>query len=108
MFKDGVTRLVENPLAEPEDSRNMTGVRRKVLVHIATNEVITNYDQLERILREKGWTRYYAGDSNLRQYHKSDRSNDLISLPKSFAYIKTMHLYDIVVKVPNVFSVSDY
>ena len=107
MFKDGVTRLVENPLAEPVDSRNMTGVRRKVLVYVATNEAITNYDQLEQKLREKGWTRYYDGDSNLRQYHKSDSSNDLISLPKSFAYIKTMHMYDIVVKVPNAFSVRD-
>lgn len=107
MFKDGVTRLVENPLAEPVDNRNMTGVRRKVLVYVATNEAITNYDQLEQKLMEKGWTRYYAGDSNLRQYHKSDSSNDLISLPKSFAYIKTMHMYDIVVKVPNAFSVRD-
>lgn len=107
MFKDGVTRLVENPLAEPADNRSMTSVRRKVLVYVATNEAITNYEQLEQKLREKGWTRYYAGDSSLRQYHKSDSCNDLISLPKSFAYIKTMHMYDIVVKVPNAFSVRD-
>lgn len=107
MFKDGFTQLVENPLAEPLNGRNMTGVRRKVLVHVATNESIINYDQLEQKLREKGWTRYYAGDPNLRQYHKSDCTNDLISLPKSFAYIRTMHMYDIVVKVPNTFVVRD-
>ncbi|XP_024358882.1 flowering-promoting factor 1 [Physcomitrium patens] len=107
IFKDGFTQLVENPLAEPLDGRNMTGVRRKVLVHVATNESIINYDQLEQKLREKGWTRYYAGDPNLRQYHKSDCTNDLISLPKSFAYIRTMHMYDIVVKVPNTFVVRD-
>lgn len=107
MFKDGVTRLVENPLAEPVDANNMTGVRRKVLVHIASNEAITSYDQLEHKLRERGWTRYYGGYSNLRQYHKSDSSNDLISLPQSFSYLKTMHMYDIVVKVPNAFSVRD-
>lgn len=107
MFKDGVASLVENPLAEPADSSNMSGARRKVLVYLATNETITNYEQLEEKLHENGWTRYYAGDSNRRQYHKSESSNDLISLPKSFAYIKTMHMYDIVVKVPNAFSVRD-
>lgn len=106
VFKDGVTRLVENPLVESVE-RNMVGVRRKVLVHLPSNQSITSYEQLEEKLGERGWEPYLDGDRSLRQYHKSQHTNELISLPKSFSSFKTMHMYDIVVKVPNTFQVRD-
>lgn len=107
VFNDGITKLIENPLAVPINENNMTGVKRKVLVHLASNEAMTSHEILEQKLREAGWTRYWDGDTSLRQYHKSDCCCDLISLPKSFAYMKSMHMYDIVVKNPNAFRVRD-
>ncbi|XP_010558820.1 PREDICTED: flowering-promoting factor 1-like protein 1 [Tarenaya hassleriana] len=104
VFKNGVVRLVENPAAETtvEGSRQM---KRKVLVHTPSNEVITSYAALERRLFGLGWERYYD-DPDLLQFHKRSTIH-LISLPKDFGRFKSMHMYDIVVKNRNMFEVRD-
>ncbi|KAK1278374.1 Flowering-promoting factor 1 [Acorus gramineus] len=99
VFKNGVVRLVENPPG------NEANARRKVLVHIPTNEAITSYAQLERKLAGQGWERYYD-DPDLLQFHKRS-SVDLISLPRNFAQFKLVNMYDIVVKNRNIFEVRD-
>ncbi|KAI3687315.1 hypothetical protein L1987_81010 [Smallanthus sonchifolius] len=99
VFKNGVVRLLDNPSLEGPG-------RRKVLVHIATDQVITSYAVLEGILLSLGWQRYYD-DPDLLQFHQSSTIH-LISLPKDFNKIRSVHLYDIVVKVrSNVFEVRD-
>ncbi|PWA65797.1 flowering-promoting factor 1-like protein 3 [Artemisia annua] len=99
VFKNGVVRLLDN------HSREGLG-RRKVLVHVATNQVVTSYEMLERILLSLGWERYYD-DPDLLQFHKRS-SIHLVSLPKDFNKLKSRHLYDIVVKIrTNVFEVRD-
>ncbi|XP_010259916.1 PREDICTED: flowering-promoting factor 1 [Nelumbo nucifera] len=95
VFNNGVIRLVENP----------AGDQRKVLVHLPSGEVITSYSALERILTRLGWERYYD-NPNMLQFHKAS-SLDLISLPKDFSKFKSIHMYDIVVKNPNIFHVRD-
>ncbi|XP_042516479.1 flowering-promoting factor 1-like protein 3 [Macadamia integrifolia] len=98
VFKNGVVRLVENPATESHR-------RNKVLVHTASNEVITSYAVLERKLLGLGWDRYYD-DPDLLQFHKRSTVH-LISLPKDFNKFKSMHMYDIVVKNRNCFEVRD-
>ncbi|TYG67367.1 hypothetical protein ES288_D05G071200v1 [Gossypium darwinii] len=93
VFNNGVYRL-ENSL------------RRRVLVHLPSGEVVSSYSSLEHILRGLGWERYYGGDPDLYQFHKHS-SIDLISLPKDFSKFCSVHMYDIVVKNPNVFHVRD-
>ncbi|XP_074586316.1 flowering-promoting factor 1-like protein 1 [Curcuma longa] len=100
VFKNGVVRLIENPANEQSST-----IRRKVLLHIPTNEVITSYEALERRLMSLGWERYYD-DFDLLQFHKRS-SVDLISLPKEFNRFKSMHMYDIVVKNRETFKVID-
>ncbi|KAF8034896.1 hypothetical protein BT93_C1045 [Corymbia citriodora subsp. variegata] len=95
-FNNGVMRL-ENPQAE---------VQRKALVHLPTGEVISSYSSLERILRGLGWERYSGRDPDLLQFHKHS-SIDLISLPRDFSKFNSVHMYDIVVKNPNIFRVCD-
>ncbi|KAK8684516.1 hypothetical protein V6N13_040540 [Hibiscus sabdariffa] len=108
VFKNGVVRLVENPGAEPLDGSRQgssSNVRRKVLVHVPTNEVITSYEDLEIKLLSLGWERYY-NDPDLLQFHKQSTVH-LISLPKDFNRFKSIHMYDIVVKNRNMFEVRD-
>ncbi|KAH8495112.1 hypothetical protein POPTR_010G024500v4 [Populus trichocarpa] len=106
VFKNGVVRLVENPGAESLDgSRQGSSMRRKVLVHSPSNEVITSYAVLERKLYSLGWERYYD-DPDLLQFHKRSTVH-LISLPKDFNKLRSMHMYDIVVKNRNMFEVRD-
>ncbi|KAL8201279.1 hypothetical protein R6Q57_012618 [Mikania cordata] len=102
VFKqNGVVQLVESP-----GSDSLQGsARRKVLVHVPTNEVVTSYYMLERILSSLGWERYYD-DLDLLQFHKRSTVH-LISLPKDFNKLKSMHMYDIVVKNRNMFEVRD-
>ncbi|CAA2985922.1 flowering-promoting factor 1-like protein 3 [Olea europaea var. sylvestris] len=100
VFNDGVFRLVENP-----GESHGSNARRKVLVHVPSNEVITSYSVLGRILSSLGWERYYD-DPELLQFHKRSTVH-LISLPKNFNKIKLMHMYDIVVKNRNEFEVRD-
>ncbi|KAL3508079.1 hypothetical protein ACH5RR_033461 [Cinchona calisaya] len=102
VFKNGVVRLVENP-GDYQGSSGST--RRKVLVHVSTNEVITSYSVLESKLLDLGWERYYD-DPDLLQFHKRSTVH-LISLPKDFNKFKSMHMYDIVVKNRNEFEVRD-
>ncbi|KAJ4956454.1 hypothetical protein NE237_013237 [Protea cynaroides] len=106
VFKNGVVRLVENPATESLDGgRQALNTRRKVLVHTATNEVISSYGVLERKLLGLGWERYYD-DPDLLQFHKRSTVH-LISLPKDFSRFKSMHMFDIVVKNRNCFEVRD-
>ncbi|KAK8550621.1 hypothetical protein V6N13_119136 [Hibiscus sabdariffa] len=93
VFNNGVYRLESSP-------------RRRVLVHLPSAEVVSSYSSLDRILRGLGWERYYGGDPDLYQFHKQS-SIDLISLPKDFSKFCSVHMYDIVVKNPNVFHVRD-
>ncbi|POO03814.1 Flowering-promoting factor [Trema orientale] len=105
VFKNGVIRLVENPQAESSsDGRN--GSRKKVLVHLPSGQVVSSYSSLEQILTDLGWERYYGGDPDLFQFHKSS-SIDLISLPRDFSRFNSVYMYDIVIKNPNIFHVRD-
>ncbi|KAI3828511.1 hypothetical protein L1987_02612 [Smallanthus sonchifolius] len=101
VFKNGVVRLVENPGADPLQGAS----RGKVLVHLPTNQVVTSYAALEQMLASIGWERYYD-DPNLLQFHQRSTIH-LISLPRNFNKLKSMHMYDIVVKTRNVFEVRD-
>ncbi|KAL9230460.1 hypothetical protein vseg_005806 [Gypsophila vaccaria] len=110
VFKNnGVIRLVENPQAENNqggNNDNQPRMRRKVLVHLPSGQVITSYQLLEQILRGLGWETYFGGDPELNQFHKRS-SIDLISLPRDFSRFSSVYMYDIVVKNPNVFQVRD-
>lgn len=99
VFKNGVYRR-ENPAGEAAD-----GQRRKVLVHAPTNEVITSYEALEEKLAALGWERYIY-DPHLLQFHQRS-SVHLISVPRDFSKLKSMHMYDIVVKTRNIFEVRN-
>ncbi|XP_076896792.1 flowering-promoting factor 1-like protein 3 [Bidens hawaiensis] len=101
VFKNGVVRLVENPGADSSQGSS----RGKVLVHLPTNQVITSYHALEQMLTSIGWERYH-NDPSLLQFHKRS-SIHLISLPKDFNKLRSIHMYDIVVKTRNVFEVRE-
>ncbi|XP_076882293.1 flowering-promoting factor 1-like [Bidens hawaiensis] len=101
VFNNGVLRLVGNHGSDSYQG----STRRKVLIHVPSDEVITSYDVLERILSSFGWERYYD-DPDLLQFHKR-LTTHLISLPKDFNKLKSMHMYDIVVKNRNMFEVRD-
>ncbi|KAK1438248.1 hypothetical protein QVD17_04054 [Tagetes erecta] len=102
VFKqNGVVQLVDSPGSDSYQG----SARRKVLVHVPTNQVVTSYDILERMLSSLGWERYYD-DPDLFQFHKRS-SVHLISLPKDFNKLKSMHMFDIVVKNRNMFEVRD-
>ncbi|KMZ71099.1 Flowering-promoting factor 1 [Zostera marina] len=106
-FRNGVLRLNENPEFLHADNRG--NIRRKVLFHIPTDQPITSHDMLERKLAELGWERYLIRDHpDLLQYHKpaNPTSLDLISLPKDFFKVSSVHMYDIVIKCRTVFSVA--
>ncbi|OVA05930.1 hypothetical protein BVC80_1707g31 [Macleaya cordata] len=113
----GVARLIPNPtkesfeLKEPTRSGSATapGARRRILVYVPTNQVITSYVELEQRLHELGWVRYEnPRKPDLIQFHRSPTSVHLISLPKNFANFKSAHMYDIVVKNRSYFEVRDY
>ncbi|XP_052171438.1 flowering-promoting factor 1-like protein 1 [Diospyros lotus] len=120
--KKGVARLIPNPTRESfeqdgdssssSSSRPGTatapGARPRVLVYVPANHVIRSYADLELRLAELGWSRYRnpgAAASNFLQFHRSDDSADLISLPRNFADFKPLHMYDIVVKNRSLFEV---
>ncbi|TYG78527.1 hypothetical protein ES288_D02G065900v1 [Gossypium darwinii] len=96
-----VVRLVEN--SGSDQRPNPEG---KLLVHTPSNEVTTSYEILETKLLSLGWERYYGSDPDLFQFHKRS-SIHLISLPKEFTKFKSVYMYDIVVKNPNMFMVMD-
>ncbi|GAV78264.1 hypothetical protein CFOL_v3_21732 [Cephalotus follicularis] len=114
--KNGVARLINNPTRESFEQKEppypgtatAPGARPRVLVYLPANQVIRSYAELEQRLTELGWTRYHNPDQpNLLQFHKSDNSAHLISLPKNFASFKNLHMYDIVVKNRSCFEVRD-
>ncbi|KAH7282394.1 hypothetical protein KP509_35G028700 [Ceratopteris richardii] len=85
------------------------GCRRKALVYLPTNEVVTSYRQLEEKLRKLGWERYPDNDDpDKLQFHRGVSSALLISLPRDFAKFKTMHMFDIVLKNRDYFEVRDH
>ncbi|KAH9327950.1 hypothetical protein KI387_000058, partial [Taxus chinensis] len=85
VFRNGVARLISNPMVEPIDGMEVVSSKRKVLVYTPTNEIITSYASLERKLFSLGWEIYDKNsDPELLQYHKSF-SLHLISLPRDFS-----------------------
>lgn len=114
-FKDGVARCVANPFVV--NSRNepcgMSDRHRKILVHCPSNETMTSYEQLDEKLLGLGWHPYIDGgnDTNQqlqkRQYHLCACTADLLTLPATFNVMRTMHMYDIVVKTRFTFQVRD-
>ncbi|CAK8536090.1 unnamed protein product [Lathyrus sativus] len=132
--KKGVVRLITNPTREsfemkPEPTQPTTatatatapGARPRLLVYLPTNQVITSFSQLEQRLNELGWTRYYSNShhhhhhhhhhhqcpNDIIQFHRSDASNYLLSLPRNFSSFKHFHLYDIVIQNRSFFQVRD-
>lgn len=114
--KNGVARLITNPTRESFEQKEplhpgtatAPGARPRVLVYLPANHVIRSYTELEQRLAELGWTRYYnSNQPNLLQFHKSDNSAHLISLPRDFDSFKPLHMYDIVVKNRSFFEVRD-
>ncbi|XP_057956240.1 flowering-promoting factor 1-like [Malania oleifera] len=125
--KNGVVRLVSNPTRESFEQSDRESARRRrrpgtatapgarprVLVYLPANQVIRSYAELEQRLNELGWTRYrsqacpHSPSTELIQFHRSDQSAHLISLPKTFAHFKPLHMYDIVVKNRSFFEVRD-
>ncbi|XP_059663828.1 flowering-promoting factor 1-like [Cornus florida] len=117
IFDDkGVARLISNPTRESFEQKEppypgtatAPGARPRVLVYLPENQVIQSYDELEQRLIELGWTRYQnPSGSDLLQFHKSEESAHLISLPRDFTNFKPLHMYDIVVKNRSYFEVRD-
>lgn len=114
--KNGVARLITNPTRESFEQKEPScpgtatapGARPRVLVYLPDNHVIRSYTELEQRLVQLGWRRYYnSNQPNLLQFHKSDNSAHLISLPQSFDNFKSFHMYDIVVKNRSFFEVRD-
>ncbi|GMN24179.1 hypothetical protein TIFTF001_000444 [Ficus carica] len=115
--KNGVARLISYPTRESFEqteppypgTATAPGARPRVLVYLPANQIIRSYAELEQRLGELGWTRYPNSDRpDLLQFHRSDASSHLISLPVNFATLKPLHMYDIVVKNRSFFQVCDY
>ncbi|KAK1289133.1 Flowering-promoting factor 1-like protein 4 [Acorus calamus] len=100
----GVWVFKSNGVVHRESGDSRIG-RRKVLVHKPTEQVVTSYEMLEKLLRELGWERY-IDDPFLLQFHKRS-SVHLISLPREFGRFGSVNMYDIVVKNRNMFEVRD-
>ncbi|KAM7267703.1 hypothetical protein ACFE04_009869 [Oxalis oulophora] len=95
VFKNNGVFILENP---GSDSCQASGIRRKVLVYLASGEMINSYSSLERILTGLGWERYYGRDPDLYQFHKHS-SIDLISLPRDFSKFSSNHCYLIFLRM---------
>ena len=97
-FKDGVIRRMEKPV---------TVGRRTILVYAPTGEEITSNEKLEEKLVGLGWERYPLNDPDFIQFHVRSSPVLLISVPRDFSRIRSMHMYDIALKTRNVFLVRD-
>ncbi|KAJ0987777.1 hypothetical protein J5N97_006133 [Dioscorea zingiberensis] len=110
---NGVLRLIEKPnrqvLEEASGVSNGQAIvgRNSTLVHVATGQVVESHEELEVHLRELGWVPYISNKPELIQYHRSHASLDLISLPKRFADLRSIHMYDIAFKNRSAFIVRD-
>ena len=98
MFQGGMIQLIDKSSGEG---------RRTVLVYSPTEEVITSHDKLEEKLVDLGWERYSPNDPELIQFHKASIPNFIISTPRDFSRIRSIHMYDIAYKTRNMFSVRD-
>lgn len=78
---------------------------KKVLVHTPSGQTVASHEALQRCLQQLGWERYYE-DPALVQFHRRS-SVDLISLPADFARVGAVHMYEIVVKNRDYFTVVD-
>ncbi|XP_068644619.1 flowering-promoting factor 1-like [Aristolochia californica] len=113
VFKNGVARLIADPSKESLDQHLVDSARvrrRRVLVYLPCNQVISSYAELEQRLQELGWQRYEEAGCHrpdLIQFHRSPSSIHLISLPKNFSEFRSTHMYDIVVKNRSFFEVRD-
>ncbi|ERN07885.1 flowering-promoting factor 1 [Amborella trichopoda] len=123
VFRNGVAKLVSNPNVEPLDwpepssssssssSHRLGGSKKRVLLHLPSNQVIGCYAELEERLKQHGWERYYPLGQRARadviQFHRSAASVDLITLPRDFSHFKSTHMFDIVVKNRSFFEVQD-
>ncbi|XP_009608254.1 flowering-promoting factor 1-like [Nicotiana tabacum] len=97
-----VIRLVENPSEEEQSN----GRKRKVLIHLPTQEIVSSYKSLEKILTDLGWEKYIDEcDTDSYQFHKKTPADLSISLPKDFAKFNTVQMYDIVFKTRHIFHV---
>jgi len=116
--KKGVVRLITNPTRESFEHKTeptthpgtatAPGARPRVLVYLPTNQVINSFSQLEQRLTELGWTRYsHSHLPDHIQFHRSDTSPHLLSLPRNFSSFKHFHLYDIVIQNRSFFQVRD-
>ncbi|KAE8673691.1 hypothetical protein F3Y22_tig00111779pilonHSYRG00356 [Hibiscus syriacus] len=114
--KKGVARLISNPTRESFEQKDPIypgtstppGARPRVVVYLPTNNVIKSYTELELRLAELGWTRYYSSSQpHILQFHKSENSAHLISLPINFAHLRSQHMYDIIVKNRSFFEVRE-
>ncbi|KAK4760383.1 hypothetical protein SAY87_005276 [Trapa incisa] len=116
--KNGVARLVSYPTRESFERQDRLpgqwgtatapGARPRVLVYVPAEQVIRSHAELEQRLIEVGWTRYWNPlRPDLLQFHRSDDSTHLISLPCDFSRVRTFHMYDIVVKNRRFFEVRD-
>jgi hypothetical protein len=99
--------MVRHADSDPPSNGGGRGGRpgNKVLVHVPSGEVVTSYEVLERRLRELGWEPYLY-DPCLLQFHQRSTVH-LITVPRDFARLKLVHMYDVVVKNRNVFEVRD-
>ncbi|KAL6650500.1 hypothetical protein ACP70R_001910 [Stipagrostis hirtigluma subsp. patula] len=102
VFEGGMVRRADS---DPPTGGRGGAAGGKVLVHVPSGEVVTSYEVLERRLRELGWERYLH-DPCLLQFHQRSTVH-LISVPRDFARLKLLHMYDVVVKTRNVFEVRD-
>jgi hypothetical protein len=114
--KKGVVRLITNPTRESFEHKTepgtatatAPGARPRVLVYLPTNQVIHSFSQLEQRLTELGWTRYsHSHLPDHIQFHRSDTSPHLLSLPRNFSSFKHFHMYDIVIQNRSFFQVRD-
>uniref|UniRef100_A0ACD5VB33 Uncharacterized protein n=1 Tax=Avena sativa TaxID=4498 RepID=A0ACD5VB33_AVESA len=100
--KDGVMELERQ-----QGGAAATGRSRKALVYVPANETMRTLPALERRLGSLGWERYYE-DRAVVQLHRRDGGHDLIHLPRDFAAgLRSIHMYDVVVKNRGYFRVVD-
>lgn len=115
--KNGVARLISYPTRESFERQEphghpgtatAPGARPRVLVYVPANQVIHSHAELQERLTQLGWTRYSNPlRPDLLQFHRSDDSAHLISLPGDFSRVRTFHMYDVVVKNRSFFEVRD-
>ncbi|XP_078438328.1 flowering-promoting factor 1-like protein 3 [Wolffia australiana] len=98
VFDNGMVRLLQRP--------KRLG-RRTELIYSPTGEMVTSHEMLEEKLHSLGWVRYPLNDPEVILFHRSASSVLLITVPRDFSKISSMHMFDIAVKTRHVFLVRD-